>query len=381
MSQIKYNLPNSKGFFGNYGGMFVTSDIKKYLNIYYDKYKNFKKDGFINYYLSNLKKVTNRPSLIYEAKRINEEIKPGKLFFKREDLNHTGSHKINNVIGQVLFAKEMGYKNIVAETGAGQHGVAVASVCKRFNVRCVIFMGEMDVLKQKKNYKKMILLGAKVNKVNEGMGGLKESVNEAIKFWRENIRRYYYLLGSSVGPHPYPLIVRDFQRVIGTECINFVKRKKIDYLAACIGGGSNSIGLFYEFILRNKSTKLIAAEACGESRKNSVFNSQNTGILHGCRTYVLPQHDIYCKKTISSGLNYPAIGPEHAFLFDKGIVRYFPIKNNEAIRAFKFVTSKEGIIPSFESSHALFLAISYALNKKKKILVNLSGQGDKDIND
>ncbi|QSW38024.1 tryptophan synthase subunit beta [Candidatus Vidania fulgoroideae] len=376
-----YKYPNANGFYGIYGGIFLPSKVRNHLLNISRIYSKLKKSGFINYYKDILKSITNRPSLIYKANNLSRMFINSTIYLKREDLNHTNSHKVNNVIGQILLAKEMGYGNVISETGAGQHGLAVASMCSYFGIKCTIFMGELDVIKQERNASKIKLLGANLIVVKTGTCDLSEAVNTAISFWYKNISSHYYLIGSSVGPHPYPMMVRDFQSVIGLECINFVKSNKISHLVACIGGGSNAIGLFYEFIIRGININMTAAEACGTSSKNSVLSNGKVGILHGCRTYSLIGKEGYLlkKDTIASGLNYPGIGPEHSLLFDKGIVNYSHISNSDAKKSFFLLIEKEGIVPSYESSHAISQALKIASIKPTKILVSLSGIGDKDL--
>ncbi|MGX7583069.1 pyridoxal-phosphate dependent enzyme [Candidatus Vidania fulgoroideorum] len=377
---MEYNFPNRNGFFDEFGGMFVPYFISKKLSFLYKKYISLKRDNFLKYFYSKIRKISNKPSLLYKANKLGKSLNNSKIYINREDLNPTGSHKINNVLGQLLFAKEMGYKKIVAETGAGQHGIAISALGNKMNFKVYIFIGGKDALKQQINVKKMKMMGTNVFVVNKNEGTLKDAVDEALKFWIRNLDDIYYLIGSVVGPHPYPLIVRNFQRIIGIDC--YKKKKKIDCLISCIGGGSNSIGLFYEYIKRMKKKKnndfFFAAEACGKNKKNSIFLKPKVGILHGCKTLILKRKKKFIdKKTIASGLNYPAIGPEHSLLFKKKIVRYVPINNFEAKKAFKMLIKKEGIIPSFESSHAFALAKKIS-KYKKKILINLSGSGEKE---
>ncbi|UOQ27866.1 Tryptophan synthase beta chain [Candidatus Vidania fulgoroideae] len=373
---MNYNFPDKNGFFGKFGGMYVPEFISRELIRIYKKYLFYKKDGFMNFFYKELCKISNKPSLIYKANNLGKAFNNSTIFLNREDLNPTGSHKINNVLGQLLLAREIGYKNIVAETGAGQHGVAVSYLGNKLKLNIHIFIGEKDSIKQSTNLKKIKMMGSKVFIVKKGNGILKDAIDEAIKFWIKNLDNTFYLIGSVVGPHPYPLIVRNFQRIIGKDCIKRIK--KIDYLVGCIGGGSNSIGLFYDFIKKKKKVKFFASEACGRNKKNSVFLHPKIGIIHGCKTLVLKKRGFVDKKTISSGLNYPAVGPEHSYLFSKKIVNYIPIKNSQAISAFKEIILKEGIIPSYESSHAIALAKKIS-KKKKRILINLSGSGEKEI--
>ncbi|MGX7582639.1 tryptophan synthase subunit beta [Candidatus Vidania fulgoroideorum] len=371
-----YNVPNNKGFFGKFGGRFVPEILTKKLKNITRHYNNFLAQGFQKYFYNEIKQISIRPTIISEAKNINKKFKKGKLFFKREDLNFTGSHKINNAFGQALFAKELGYKTVIAETGAGQHGLAVATASRILGLRCEIFMGRRDIKAQKENYKKIKKLGAKIIKTNKG---LEEAVNIAIKHWTDHINDKYYLLGSVVGPHPYPLIVRNFQKIIGKECLK--SHKRFDVVIACIGGGSNAIGIFFEYIKNNTQLQKIAVEACGNNKHNSIFKHKTISILHGCKTYVLthPNGTTRNKHTISSGLNYPAIGPEHAYLHTQKLVKYTSVTNKQALKAFKLTLQTEGIIPSYESSHAIHKAIQIIKTHNAKVLVNLSGNGSKDI--
>ncbi|QSW37889.1 tryptophan synthase subunit beta [Candidatus Vidania fulgoroideae] len=371
-----YNVPNNKGFFGKFGGRFVPELLKIKLKKLERHYNKLLKHGFQKYFYNEIKQITTRPTIISEAKNINNKFKKGKLYFKREDLNFTGSHKINNAFGQALLAKELGYKTVIAETGAGQHGLAVATASRILGLQCEIFMGRKDIQAQKENYKKIKKLGAKIIKTNHG---LEEAVNSAIKHWTTNINTKYYLLGSAVGPHPYPLIVRNFQKIIGQECLK--THTHFNTIIACIGGGSNAIGLFFKYIKHNNNTQKLAVEACGKNKHNSIFRNPKISILHGCRTYVLTNSHggTKNKHTISSGLNYPAIGPEHAYLHNKKLVKYSSATNKEALQAFKLTIQTEGIIPSYESSHAISKAIKIIKTTNKKVLVNLSGNGSKDI--
>ncbi|MGX7582918.1 tryptophan synthase subunit beta [Candidatus Vidania fulgoroideorum] len=374
--------PNSKGYFGKFGGRFVSNYLSNELDkLNYFYKKHFSKKINIKRTYNNLTNISCRPTPLYYAKNLSKKIK-NKVFFKREDLNFTGSHKINNVIGQMEIAKILNKKIIISETGAGQHGVAVSSICAKFNTNCLIFMGENDCKKQISNYKKIKILGSKIIKVNSGNKSLKEAINEAIRFWINN-KNTYYLIGSVVGPHPYPEIVRNFQKVIGKECYFQLSKNKInlDYIISCIGGGSNGIGIFKEFI--NSGINLIGVEAGGSNLGNSAsIKNGSIGTIHGCKTYVIKDKNgkLIDARSISSGLRYPSIGPEHAYLSYKNLVKYKSVSDKEVIKAFKITSKLEGIIPSLESSHAIAYAIK--LSKKitnNKILINLSGRGDKDV--
>lgn len=376
----KYIFPSKKGFFGKFGGSFVPEFVSIKLKEIYKKYMIYINEGFLSFFYKRLKEINNKPSLIYKAHSLGKEFRKSKIFLNREDFNLTGSHKINNVLGQLLLAKELGYKKIIAETGAGQHGIAVSSLGNKLGFKVKIFIGKKDAEMQSINLKKMEMMGTDIFVVNKNNGILKDAVDEAFKFWMENLDNFYYLIGSVVGPHPFPLIVRNFQKIIGEDCYKKLG-VNIDYLISCIGGGSNSIGLFFKYIKSNykKKFSFFASEACGKSKKFSVFNKPKIGLIHGCKTYVLKKKNgnFIDKKTISSGLNYPAIGPEHSYLFEKKIVKYVPINNNQALKAFKLLIKNEGIIPSYESSHAIALAKKVA-KKGKKILINLSGSGEKE---
>ena len=384
------NWPDESGFFGNFGGRYVAEtlmplikDVEKNYNIYC-KDKNFINE--LDYYLKNF---VGRPSPLYYAERITKDLGGGKIYFKRDELNHTGAHKINNCLGQILLAKRMGKKRIIAETGAGQHGVAVATVCALFNLPCIIYMGSKDITRQSPNVFRMKLLGAKVIAVDSGSRSLKDAMNEALRDWVTNVKNTFYIIGTVAGPHPYPKMVRDFQSIIGKEVKEqiFKKEKKMpDLLIACIGGGSNAIGLFYDF-LDNKEVKMIAVEAAGLGIKSgkhaSSLSGGKPGVLHGNKTYLLQTKSGQIKEahSISAGLDYPGIGPEHAFLFEQKRVNYVSVTDEEAIKAFKYCSKLEGIIPALEPSHALAHLIKVApkMNKNKIIVMNMCGRGDKDI--
>lgn len=386
-----YNQPTENGKFGEFGGQYVAETLMPAvleLAKAYEEAKNdpeFQKE--FNYYLQN---YAGRPNPLYLAKRLSDEIGGAKIYFKRDDLNHTGSHKINNCIGQILLAKRMGKKRIIAETGAGQHGVATATVCALFNLPCVVYMGAKDIERQAQNVFRMKLLGAKVIPVETGSKSLKNAINEAMRDWISNANDTYYLLGTVSGPHPYPLMVRDFHSIIGVEArkqILEIENKLPDALVACIGGGSNSIGLFYPF-LNDKNVKIYGVEAAGKglsTKEHSASISKGEiAILHGNKTYFLQDEDgqIQEAHSISAGLDYPGIGPEHAYLHSIKRVEYVSATDDEALEAFQALCKIEGIIPALETSHGIAFAMKLAkkMSKDQTIIVNLSGRGDKDIN-
>ncbi len=376
-----------KGYFGKYGGRFVPETIMPALDeleVTFNKYKNDK--NFKSELNMLLKTYVGRPTPLYFAKRLTEYYRKAKIYLKREDLNHTGAHKINNCIGQTLLAKRLGKKRIIAETGAGQHGLATATVCALFGLECEIYMGAVDIKRQELNVFKMQLLGAKVTPVKTGSQTLKDATSEAIRDWITNIKDTHYIIGSTVGPHPYPLIVSYFQSVIGNELKNQIK-KDPDYIVACVGGGSNSMGIFYPY-LKSKNTKLIGIEAGGTSLNNghhaATLTLGNPGILHGSYSYLLQDKNGVIKEahSISAGLDYPGVGPQHAYLKDSHAVQYKTISDKEAVSAFHLLSKLEGIIPALESSHAIAY-LKYLMPKTKRnevVIVNLSGRGDKDIN-
>ena len=379
-----------RGKFNEYGGQYVSKILIPALNELEREYeKAIVDEGFKSELNKYLKDYVGRPSSLYYAENLSKEIGGAKIYLKREDLNHTGAHKINNVLGQILLAKRMNKNKIIAETGAGQHGVATATVAAMFNMKCEIYMGEKDVKRQSSNVKKMELLGAKVNSVTKGERVLKDAVDEAIKAWTSDVKESFYVMGSALGPHPYPTIVRDFQRIIGDEAKEQILNREgrlPDYIIAAVGGGSNSIGIFYPFI-ENTEVKLIGVEAGGLGIDTKFHAARMSlckkGILQGMKSYVICDDDgnILPVYSISAGLDYPAIGPEHAYLNDIGRVEYTSITDDEAISSFYKLTRIEGIIPALESSHALAYAIKIAskLPKDKIIIVNLSGRGDKDM--
>ena len=375
--------------YGNFGGQYVPQDLKKELeNIEKEFNKAIKDESFKNKYIYYLKQYVGRPSPLYYAENFTKYCGGAKIYLKREDLNHTGAHKINNAIGQILLAKRMGKTHIIAETGAGQHGLATATVCSLFKMKCTIFMGEVDIKKQKVNVDKMKLLGAEVKSVTRGQGVLADAVDEAFEYLLNN-KDVFYLIGSAVGPAPYPEMVRYFQKIIGEEA----KKQLIEQegklpkaIIACVGGGSNSIGLFADFI-KEQDVDIYGVEGAGEGLETgkhaSAMYDGKIGILHGMKTYFMQDENNNVSEaySISSGLDYPGIGPEHAYLREINRVKYDSITDKEAIEAFKILTREEGIIPALESSHAIAYAIKIAKNYKKDdcIIVNLSGRGDKDI--
>lgn len=384
------NGPDERGFFGNFGGRFVAETLMPLILALEAEYTKACKDpDFLEEMQSLLRDFVGRPTPLYHATRISEQCGGAQIYFKREDLNHTGAHKINNCIGQILLAKRMGKKRIIAETGAGMHGVATATVAARFGLQCVIYMGITDIERQQPNVYRMKLLGATVIPVTSGTGTLKDAMNEALRDWVTNVADTFYIIGTVAGPKPYPQMVRDFQCVIGEETKTqfFEKTSKLpDYLIACIGGGSNAMGLFHPF-LDDKSVKMIGVEAAGhgiETGKHAAsLHSGKVGVLHGNRTYLLQNEDgqIIDAHSISAGLDYPGIGPEHAWLSDIKRVQYENITDDEALIAFQLCCELEGIIPALESSHAIAYAIKLAptLSENQTIVINLSGRGDKDL--
>lgn len=385
------DIKKAQGYFGPYGGRYVPEILISALDELernYVKTKNDKKfQEELSYYLKN---YAGRPTPLYFAARLTKYLGGAKIYLKREDLCHLGAHKINNTLGQVLLARKMGKSNIIAETGAGQHGVSAAAVSALFDLKCKIFMGAKDIERQSPNVFRMKLLGAEVIEVNSGSKSLKDAVNEAIRYWVSNIDDTYYMLGSVVGPHPYPTIVRDFQKVIGIETkkqIMDTEGRLPDYIIACVGGGSNAIGIFYPFLKNSDTTNLVGIEAGGEgiaSQKHGAsLSAGEKGILQGSFSYLLQDKygQIREAHSISAGLDYPGVGPEHAYLKEKGLARYENILDKEALEAFKILSQLEGIIPALESAHAVAYTIKIApdLDKDKIIVINLSGRGDKDI--
>jgi tryptophan synthase beta chain len=385
-----YNLPDDRGHFGPYGGVFVAETLIHALDELRDAYAECSKDpAFIAEYEYELKHYVGRPSPIYHAKRWSEMLGGAQIFLKREDLNHTGAHKVNNVIGQALLARKMGKPRVIAETGAGQHGVATATIAARFGMECVVYMGSEDVRRQAANVYRMKLLGATVVPVESGSKTLKDALNEAMRDWVTNVENTFYIIGTVAGPHPYPTMVRDFQRVIGDECkvqMPEMTGRQPDAVIACVGGGSNAMGIFYPYI-DDKDVKLIGVEAAGDGistgRHAASLIGGSPGVLHGNRTYLLQDENgqIIETHSVSAGLDYPGVGPEHAWLKDAGRAEYVGITDEEALKGFHDCCRIEGIIPALESSHALAYAAKLAptLPKDKLLLVNLSGRGDKDM--
>ena len=386
----QYNLPDARGHFGPYGGSFVSETLTHALAELKEAYAHFKNDPeFLAEFHNELKHFVGRPSPIYHARRWSEMMGGAQIYFKREDLNHTGAHKINNVIGQALLAKRMGKPRVIAETGAGQHGVATATICARFGLECVVYMGSEDVKRQVQNVYRMELLGATVVPVESGSKTLKDALNEAMRDWVTNVENTFYIIGTVAGPHPYPMMVRDFQSVIGEECkvqMPEMTGRQPDYVVACIGGGSNAMGIFYPYI-DDRNVQLIGVEAAGEGIESGKHSASllagSPGVLHGNRTYLLQDENGQVIEThsVSAGLDYPGVGPEHAWLKDSGRAQYVSVTDDEAIDAFHTCCRIEGIIPALESSHGLAYAAKFAatLPRDKTILVNLSGRGDKDM--
>jgi len=376
--------------FNDFGGQYVDEFILKGVKEVEKAYLKYKNDqSFIEEFNDLLFNYANRPSLLYYAKNMTENLNGAKVYLKREDLNHTGAHKINNVLGQALLAKKMGKKKLIAETGAGQHGVAAATAAVLLNMECEIHMGAVDIEKQALNVYKMRLLGANVVSVDFGLKTLKEAVDSALIAWNNDLDNSFYLIGSAVGPHPYPTMVRDFQKIIGKEIkaqINLSEKRNPDYIIVCVGGGSNAIGAFYEFI-NNKEVNLIGVEAAGEglntNKHSAAISLGKKGLLHGMKTKVLLDDDGNIKEvhSIAAGLDYPGVGPEHAYLESIKRVKYVAVTNEDAIEAFKYLSKTEGIIPAIESAHAVAYAIKLVknLSKDKIVVINLSGRGDKDV--
>ncbi|WP_354042133.1 tryptophan synthase subunit beta [Devosia sp. UYZn731] len=385
------NGPDEAGNFGQFGGRFVAETLMPLILDLEAHYRAAQVDPAFKAELGDLSThYAGRPSPLYFAKRVTEHLGGAKVWFKREELNHTGSHKINNCLGQILLAKRMGKTRVIAETGAGQHGVATATVCAKFDLPCVIFMGATDVERQMPNVLRMKMLGAEVRPVTAGAGTLKDAMNEALRDWVTNVDSTYYLIGTAAGPHPYPEMVRDFQSVIGTEIKDQFQKaegKLPDAVVACVGGGSNAIGSFHAF-LDDSSVALYGAEAGGhgidvENGHAASMTGGRPGVLHGNRTYLLQDKDgqILEGHSISAGLDYPGVGPEHSFLHDTKRVTYAPITDDEALEAFQLCTKLEGIIPALESAHglALLMKVAKTMGKDQSIVLCLSGRGDKDV--
>ena len=388
MKKINYKLfPDKNGRFEEFGGKYVSETLMYPLSELEKAYKKIAKSVSFKKELNNeLCNYVGRPTPIYHASRISKELGSCNIFLKREDLNHTGAHKINNAMGQAMLAKAMGKTRIIAETGAGQHGVATATACARYNLKCIVYMGSEDIQRQKVNVYRMKLLGAEVISVESGSKTLKDALNEALRDWVTNVDDTHYIIGSVAGPHPYPMIVRDFQSIIGHESKIQMKKinKKADILVACVGGGSNAIGLFHPYL--NEAVDIYGVEAGGfglnTGKHAAPLNKGKPGILHGNRTYIMEDQNgqIQSTHSISAGLDYPGVGPEHSWLKDNKRVKYVSVTDNDALKAFYYLTEKEGIIPALETAHALAYAFKLAKTKKNKnILINLSGRGDKDI--
>ncbi|EEQ96985.1 tryptophan synthase subunit beta [Brucella intermedia] len=382
--------PDEEGMFGIFGGRFVAETLMPLILELQEAYETAKNDPEFKAELSALSTYyAGRPSKLYYAEGLTKHLGGAKIYFKREDLNHTGSHKINNCLGQILLAKRMGKTRIIAETGAGQHGVASATVAARFGLPCVVYMGATDVERQKPNVFRMKLLGAEVKPVTAGNGTLKDAMNEALRDWVTNVEDTYYLIGTAAGPHPYPELVRDFQSVIGNEARQQILEQEgrlPDVIVAAVGGGSNAIGLFHPF-LDDASVKIVGVEAGGRGLDGeehcASMSAGRPGVLHGNRTYLLQNDDgqILEGHSVSAGLDYPGVGPEHSWLKDSGRVDYVPILDDEALDAFQLCTRTEGIIPALESAHAIAQAVKMAptMGKDQVMIVNLSGRGDKDV--
>jgi tryptophan synthase beta chain len=387
---LNYAQPDARGHFGPYGGTFVAETLIHALDELKAAYEHYRNDPeFVAEFRSELKHFVGRPSPVYHAARLSREIGGAQIYLKREDLNHTGAHKINNTIGQALLARRMGKPRVIAETGAGQHGVATATVAARWGMDCVVYMGSEDVKRQSPNVYRMHLLGAKVVPVDSGSRTLKDALNEALRDWVTNVEHTFYIIGTVAGPHPYPMMVRDFQRVIGDECLVQMPEmigRQPDAVIACVGGGSNAMGLFYPYI-EHEGVRLIGVEAAGlglDSGKHSAsLIAGSPGVLHGNRTYLLQDANGQITEThsVSAGLDYPGVGPEHAYLKDIGRAEYVAITDDESLAAFHRLCRSEGIIPALESSHAVAYAMKLAATMKsdQHLLVNLSGRGDKDI--
>ena len=393
MSEINLNTlkkgPDSNGKFGIHGGRFVAETLMPLILEVENSYEKAIKDQlFINELEMYRRDYIGRPSPLYFAERLTEHFGGAKIYLKRDELNHTGAHKINNVIGQILLAKKMGKNKIIAETGAGQHGVATATACALFGFECEVFMGAMDIERQKPNVQRMQLLGAKINPVTSGTGTLKDAMNDALRFWVSNANTHFYIIGTAAGPHPYPKMVRDFQSVIGEEAKKQILEKENrlpDVLIACIGGGSNALGLFHPF-LDDKEVEIFGVEAAGKGLNSDLhaasLSAGSPGILHGNRTYLLQNDDgqIIDAHSISAGLDYPGIGPEHSWLHDIGRIKYLSTTDEESLAAFKLCSRLEGIIPALEPAHALHITGMIAAKRKGQIIImNMCGRGDKDL--
>ncbi len=384
-------LPDNRGYFGDYGGRFVPETLVPALDELTAAYERVKADAaFWTEFDSLSRDYSGRPTPLYLAERLSHHCGGARIFLKREDLAHTGAHKINNALGQGLLARKIGKRRIIAETGAGQHGVATAAVCAMLGLKCIIYMGEEDMHRQSLNVFRMKLMGAEVRPVFSGSRTLKDAINEAIRDWVTNVKDTHYLLGSVVGPHPYPQMVRDFQSIIGKETRQQILDKMgrlPDYIIACVGGGSNAIGIFYPF-LNDREVKLIGVEAAGRGLNTgehaAALIAGRVGVLHGAKSYILQDSNGQIREThsISAGLDYPGVGPEHSYLKDTGRATYVAVTDEEALEGFQLLCQTEGITPALESAHAIFYAARMAgsLNKEQVIVINLSGRGDKDMN-
>jgi tryptophan synthase beta chain len=391
LAEHPYDLPDARGHFGRYGGTFVAETLVRALEELAAQYARYQHDpAFVAEFERELKHYVGRPSPVYHAERWSQRLGGAQLWLKREDLNHTGAHKVNNCIGQALLARRLGKPRVIAETGAGQHGVATATVAARYGMECIVYMGAEDVKRQAQNVFRMKLLGATVVPVESGSRTLKDALNEAMRDWVTNVETTFYIIGTVAGPHPYPMMVRDFQSVIGRECLQQMPEaagRQPDVVIACVGGGSNAMGIFHPYLGR-EGVELVGVEAAGEGidsgRHAASLTAGRPGVLHGNRTYLLQDEDgqIIETHSVSAGLDYPGVGPEHAYLKDSRLARYVTITDDEALAAFHDCCRIEGIIPALESSHALAYAAKLAptLPKDRILLVNLSGRGDKDMN-
>ena len=385
-----YDLPDERGHFGPYGGIFVAETLQAALHELNVAYHQVRHDADFQAELAyELKHYVGRPSPIYHARRLSAERGGAQIYLKREDLNHTGAHKINNTVGQALLARRLGKPRVIAETGAGQHGVATATVAARYGLECVVYMGSEDIERQAQNVYRMKLLGASVVAVESGSKTLKDALNEAMRDWVTNVENTFYIIGTVAGPHPYPMMVRDFNAVVGKECVTQMPElagRQPDAVLACVGGGSNAMGVFYDYIAHD-GVRLIGVEAGGlglaSGKHAASLTAGRAGVLHGNRTYLLQDENGQICEThsISAGLDYPGVGPEHAWLKDSGRAEYVPVCDEEALNAFHTLCRTEGIIPALESSHAVAYAMKIAptMSKDKILLVNLSGRGDKDM--
>ncbi|MBT3468135.1 MAG: tryptophan synthase subunit beta [Opitutae bacterium] len=386
----RFSLPDTRGHFGPYGGMYVPETLMGPLYDLTESYLDARSDlGFQNELAHQLKEFAGRPTELYYAERLTKHLGGAKIYLKREDMLHTGAHKINNVLGQVLLAKRMGKQRVIAETGAGQHGIATAAACARFGLECVIYMGAEDMRRQALNVYRMRLCGAEVCGVEAGQKTLKEAINEAMRDWVTNVRSTYYILGSALGSHPYPMMVRDFHQVIGREVRQQILKKEgrlPDEMAACVGGGSNAIGFFFEF-LEDLDINLVGVEAGGRGLIRgdhaARFEGGKLGVLQGCKTWILQDTEgqIELTHSVSAGLDYAAVGPEHAFYKDRGRIRFGHATDEEALKGFEVLSRHEGIIPALESAHAIAYALQRApeMGSQEILCVNLSGRGDKDM--